>query len=140
MLKPVFHLCDLFSSSISSGINYIYKNGDGSCNVKVIFFNQFVFWGVFLVCHPPRQCYSPSSSCLNTILYCNVAFRPVTEPLFYLKILRGFVEWFVGSVAGVWIRTSRCSSWLHARTRQKLLNSIDCNLTFGSYIGSHVQH
>lgn len=100
MLKPIFHLCDLFSSSISSRICYFYKNGDGSCNVKVIFFNQFVFWGVFLVCHPPRQCYSPSSSYLNTILYCNVAFRPVMEPLFYLKILGGFVEWFVGKECG----------------------------------------
>lgn len=100
MLKPIFHLCDLFSSSISSGICYICKNDYGSCNVKVIFFKEFVFWGVFLACHPPRQCYSPSYSCLNTLLYCNVAFKPVIELLFYLKKLRGFVEWLVGKECG----------------------------------------
>lgn len=61
------------------------------------------FWVVFLAFHPPGQCYSEylSSSCLNTLLCCNVASRSDIELLFYLGKLRGFVECLVGRRCGL---------------------------------------
>lgn len=99
MLKPICHLRDLFSCSISTGIFYICKKGYGSCQVKVMFLMGLVFWEMFLA----GPCYSEylSSSCLNTLFCCNVASRPVIELLFCLEKLRGFMECLVGKKRGL---------------------------------------
>lgn len=117
MLKPILQLCNLFISSISSGICCICKKGCGSCQGRLCFSTGLGFLAVLLSCHPPGQSCSESLSsfCLNILLCCSVASRPFTELLFCLEKWWGFVECLVGeSMSWEWIRMSNCSSWLHS--------------------------
>lgn len=74
-------------SSVLFQVEFVVSGRKAVVVVKECFSTGLGFLAVLLSCHPPGQFYSESLSsfCLNILLCCSVASRPVAELLFCLE-------------------------------------------------------